>query len=68
MRDALSTFDIARRTSDYAVVQTELLQDLPLLPLWQVRRPDAYPTWLKGVSPSPAGSTFWNAWSWRIRS
>jgi ABC-type transport system substrate-binding protein len=66
MHDALATFDIERRKHDYSVVQHEMLRDLPLLPLWQVRRPDAYTPSLKGVSPSPAGSTFWNAWSWEL--
>ncbi|HXN08582.1 MAG TPA: peptide ABC transporter substrate-binding protein [Candidatus Acidoferrales bacterium] len=66
MHDALATFDIERRKHDYSVVQHEMLRELPLLPLWQVRRPDAYTPRLKGVSPSPAGSTFWNAWSWTL--
>lgn len=66
MHDALATFNIERRKRDYAVVQQELLRDLPLVPLWQVNRPDAYIPRLRGVSPSPAGSTFWNAWSWEL--
>jgi len=67
MHDALKSFDLARRKRDYAAVQQELLRDLPLFPLWQVKRPDAYTTRLTGVSPSPAGSTFWNAWSWELK-
>jgi peptide/nickel transport system substrate-binding protein len=67
MRDGLSTFDKARRIRDYAIVQRELVRDLPRFPLWQLRHPAAYAAWLHGVSPSPAGSTFWNAWSWWIQ-
>jgi len=66
MHDALTTFVIERRKQDYAVVQRELVRDLPLVMLWQVRRPDVYTPRLKGVSPSPGGSTFWNAWSWKL--
>jgi peptide/nickel transport system substrate-binding protein len=66
MYDALATFDEARRAKDYAIVQEELVHDIPLLPLWQVKRPDAYTNRLHGVSPSPAGSTFWNAWAWSL--
>jgi ABC-type transport system substrate-binding protein len=66
MHDALTTFDIERRKRDYAVVQQELVRELPLVMLWQVKRPDVYTPRLKGVSPSPAGSMFWNAWSWKL--
>ena len=67
MHDALHTFDTKRRAQDYAIVQEALVHDLPELTLWQVRKPDAYDPNLIGVSPSSAGSTFWNAWSWKIR-
>ena len=66
MHDALLTFDQARRKADYAIVQRELVRDLPELTLWQVRMPDAYRTNVEGINPSVAGSTFWNAWTWRI--
>jgi peptide/nickel transport system substrate-binding protein len=66
MRDGLRTFDLAQRKRDYFIVQRELVRDLPLLPLWQVKRPDAYTPRLHGLSPSPAGSTFWNAWAWSL--
>ena len=67
MHDALDTFGRGRRKHDYAVVQREFVRDVPLLPLWQVKRPDAYTWQLHGISPSPAGSTFWNAWSWTFQ-
>ncbi|MFN2449853.1 MAG: ABC transporter substrate-binding protein [Candidatus Baltobacteraceae bacterium] len=68
MHDALLTFDRARRKADYALVQRELVRDLPELTLWQVRMPNAYRRGITGIDPSPAGSTFWNAWRWRILS
>jgi len=66
MTDALLTYDRARRIADYSVVQRRIASELPILPLWQVRMPDAYRTRLHGVSPSPAGSAFWNAWTWTL--
>ena len=66
MRDALATVDRARRKADYAIVQRAIVRDLPIFTLWQVRIPDAYRTYVHGISPAPEGSTFWNAWSWQI--
>lgn len=65
-RAALSTVDRVRRKADYAIVQRAIVADLPILTLWQVRIPNAYRTYVHGIAPSPAGSTFWNAWNWRI--
>jgi peptide/nickel transport system substrate-binding protein len=66
MHDALRTYDRARRIRDYAIVQREVARDLPEFSLWQVRMPNAYSKRLHGVSPSPFGSAFWNAWSWTL--
>lgn len=66
MHDALRTFDRTRRIADYAAVQRALISDLPLLPLWQVVMPDAFRVKVDNFAPSPAGSTFWNAWNWRV--
>jgi peptide/nickel transport system substrate-binding protein len=66
MRDALNTVDRARRKADYAIVQRAIARDLPIFTLWQVRIPDAYRSYVHGIAPAPEGSTFWNAWSWRI--
>jgi peptide/nickel transport system substrate-binding protein len=64
---ALATYDQAARIADYAVVQREVLTDMPELTLWQVQMPNAYRSALHGVAPSPFGSAFWNAWSWTLR-
>jgi peptide/nickel transport system substrate-binding protein len=68
MRDGLATVDRARRKADYATVQRAIARDLPIFTLWQVRIPDAYRSYVHGIAPAPEGSTFWNAWSWRIAS
>ncbi len=66
MHDAIATIERSRRAADYAIVQAAIARDLPVFPLWQVRIPDAYRTYVHGIAPSPSGSTFWNAWSWSI--
>jgi peptide/nickel transport system substrate-binding protein len=68
MQDALANVDRVKRKSDYAIVQHAIAQDLPIFTLWQVRIPDAYRSYVHGIAPSPAGSTFWNAWSWSLSS
>jgi peptide/nickel transport system substrate-binding protein len=65
---ALGTYDNLQRKRDYAIVQQEIARDVPFIPLWQVVRLDAFSRPLKNFSPSPSGSTFWNAWSWRLDS
>ena len=66
MKGALTTVDQTRRKADYAIVQRAIARDLPVFPLWEVRIPDAYRTYVRGVAPPTGGSTFWNAWSWRL--
>lgn len=66
MHDALGTEDLRRRARDYRVVEEQLVRDLPELTLWQVRVPDALHVRIRNFSPSPAGSTFWNAWAWQL--
>ncbi len=68
MRDAMANVDRRRRSADYSLVQRAIATALPVFTLWQVRIPDAYRTYVHGIAPSPSGSTFWNAWSWRIDS
>jgi peptide/nickel transport system substrate-binding protein len=66
MNAALRTYDRGRRFADYAIVQRRLVSELPSFSLWQVRMPNAYRTRLHGVSPSPFGSIFWNAYRWTL--
>jgi peptide/nickel transport system substrate-binding protein len=66
IRNALATVDKAKRKADYAIVQRAIAEQLPILTLWQVQIPDAYRGYVQGVAPAPGGSTFWNAWSWRL--
>jgi peptide/nickel transport system substrate-binding protein len=66
MNRALASYDRAQRTRDYAIVQERMAAELPIIPLWEVRRLDAFHAPIIGFAPSPAGPTFWNAWSWRI--
>ena len=66
MYAALTTYSRPARVRDYAIVQREIGRDLPEFTLWQVRMPNAYRPRLRGVSPSPFGSLFWNAWSWTL--
>lgn len=66
MQDALANVDRGRRKADYSIVQRAIVRDLPIFTLWQVRIPDAYRTYVHGIAPSPAGSTFWNAWQWSV--
>lgn len=66
VRGALATVDARRRRADYGVVQNAIARDLPFLTLWQVRIPNAYRSYVRGIAPAPFGSTFWNAWSWHL--
>jgi ABC-type transport system substrate-binding protein len=66
MYDAIATVDRDRRKADYAIVQHAIARELPIFPLWQVRIPDAYRSYVHGIAPAPMGSTFWNAWSWTL--
>jgi len=63
---ALATIDQTQRKADYSIVQRAIVRELPIFTLWQVRIPNAYRTYVHGISPAPGGSTFWNAWSWTI--
>lgn len=67
MHAALLTTDRTQRIADYAVVQREIVRELPELSLWQVVMPNAYRPNLRGFAPSPFGSAFWNAWSWQLK-
>jgi peptide/nickel transport system substrate-binding protein len=65
-RDALSTFDVARRKADYAIIQTELATQVPTIIMWSERRADVHTVNLKGFKASPATSAYWNSWEWSM--
>jgi peptide/nickel transport system substrate-binding protein len=66
MSDALKTIDQARRKRDYAIVQQQLTLDVPTIILYFNRFPFVYNTDLKGFSPSPVISSFWDPWNYSI--
>lgn len=66
MNDALKTLDEARRKRDYAVVQQQMAIDVPTIILFFWKEPYIYNTDLKGFTPSPVISAFWNPWEYSI--
>ncbi len=65
-RDALSTFDIARRKQDYFAIQHELVDQAPTFILFAEQRADVFNDHFKGYRPSPAESASWNSWEWSM--
>jgi len=65
-RGALTTFDVAARRADYAVIQSEIADQVPMIFLYAQRRADAYSTRLAGFRPAPTFA-YWNAWQWEMR-
>ncbi len=66
MNDALKTVDQARRKRDYLIVQQQLALDVPTIILYFRRDPYVYNTDLKGFTPSPVISAFWDPWNYSI--
>jgi len=66
MNDALKTIDQNRRKRDYVVVQQQLALDVPTIILYFNRFPFVYNSDLKGFSPSPVISSFWDPWNYSI--
>jgi peptide/nickel transport system substrate-binding protein len=64
--DALATFDIERRKKDYAIIQTEVAKQVPMIFLFAQRRADVYSDRFSGFKPSPTFA-YWNAWEWQMR-
>lgn len=65
-RDALSTIDQKRRAADYKIIQQQMALDIPTIVLFFARDPYVYNTDLKGFTPSPVISPFWNPWEYSI--
>jgi peptide/nickel transport system substrate-binding protein len=66
MNDALKTVDQARRKRDYTIVQQQLALDVPTIILYFRRDPYVYNSDLKGFTPSPVISAFWDPWNYSI--
>ncbi|MDQ2992547.1 MAG: peptide ABC transporter substrate-binding protein, partial [Candidatus Eremiobacteraeota bacterium] len=66
MADALATLDRTRRKADYAIVQEQLALDVPTIFISWRKEPYVYNTDLKGYTPSPVISSFWNPWEYSI--
>ncbi len=59
------TYDPRERMRDIALVQRRLAETLPFVPLWRRHAIAVYPSWLRGVRPSPV-SAYWNVSDWRV--
>ena len=66
MNDALKTLDRARRKHDYEVVQQRIAIDVPTIVLFFWKDTYVYNSDLKGFTPSPVISAFWNPWEYSI--
>ncbi len=65
--DALGTFDQARRIRDYAIIEHELIEQVPTIFVFHERRLDVVSSSFKNYIPSPATSSFWNTWEWEMQ-
>jgi peptide/nickel transport system substrate-binding protein len=66
LTDGVSTYDRARRTRDYRIVQKALNEWLPLVILSQSPTLSAGPQRLHGFHPSKYGGPFWNVTTWQF--
>jgi len=66
MNDALATLNWERRKKDYYIVQEELADQVPTIILSFAHAPVAFNSDLRGFTPSPVISFFWNPWEYSI--
>ena len=66
MDDELSTVDAARRRRDFVVEQQRFATDLPSIVIAYRREPEIYNSDLKGYTPSPVISPFWDPQDYSI--
>ncbi len=66
MNDALQTIDWPRRKRDYFIVQEEFAKDMPSIVVDYRKEPIAMNGDLKGFTPSPVISPFWDPWNYSI--
>ena len=65
-KDALGTVDEKRRKADYAIIQQQMMIDVPTIVISFRKEPYVYNTDLKGFKPSSVISPFWNPWEYSI--
>ena len=66
MNDALATVDWERRKRDYFIVQERLASQVPTIIIGFRKEPITYNSDLKGFTPSPVISPFWDPWDYSI--
>jgi len=64
---SLRTYDAKQRAADSALVQRQVAEDLPFVPIWQQANAAAYPANLANVDPG-AFYVFGNAAKWRFEA
>jgi peptide/nickel transport system substrate-binding protein len=65
-QDALETLDQTRRKADYKIVQQQMAEDVPTIVLYFWKTIYEYNDDLKGFTPSPVLSAFWNPQEYSI--
>jgi peptide/nickel transport system substrate-binding protein len=58
--------DPAQRAGVYRAASRIIWEDVPYLPLYQLRRLSVYSADLRGFSVNPSATPWWNAWQWDI--
>jgi hypothetical protein len=66
MDDELSTVDRARRLRDFKIEQRRFASEVPSIVLYYRRESEIYNSDLKGYTPSPVISPFWNPQEYSI--
>jgi peptide/nickel transport system substrate-binding protein len=65
LRAGRSTYTRSARKADYAALQSLLSRELPIVPIYQRRELDVFPTLLRGPTGS-IDSVFWNVARWQM--
>ncbi|MBC5824702.1 MAG: peptide ABC transporter substrate-binding protein [Candidatus Eremiobacteraeota bacterium] len=62
---ALTTYDRGLRRAAYWKIESLVVRDNPIIPLWYQRQQEAIDARFKGFAPNPVVES-WNAWQWSI--
>ncbi len=63
--EALTTYNRAQRRAAYWKIESLIVRDNPVIPLWYQRQQEAIDVRFKGFAPNPVTES-WNAWQWSI--